>query len=71
MNDGCTIFIYRDGYTLFEHNIIVEFDKNANSIYDDIMVTPISRKVSLATIGVCVFCAVASVAALFIINFGK
>ena len=48
-----------DNYTLFRHNYIIEFDKNANSIYV-IVVTPISRKVSLATIGVCVFCAVAS-----------
>ena len=65
MNLGC-ILSFRDNYTLFRHNYIIEFDKNANSIYV-IVVTPISRKVSLATIGVCVFCAVASVAALFIL----
>ena len=44
-----------------------EFDKNANS--GDCMLCvlrPISHSVSLATIGVCVFCAVTSVAALFI-----
>ena len=43
-----------------------EFDKNANS--GDCMLCvlrPISHSVSLATIGVCVFCAAASVAALF------
>ena len=49
----------------FVHNNFIEFDKNANSIYV-IVVTLISHKVSLATIGVCVFCAVTSVAALFI-----
>ncbi len=36
-----------------------------------IMVTPISRKVSLATIGVCVFCALASVGALFVLKGGE
>ena len=56
---------YRDNYTLFRHNYITEFVKNADSIYV-IVVTPFSRKVSLATIGVCVFCATASVVALFI-----
>ena len=59
---------YGDNYTLFCHNYVAEFVKNANSIYV-IVVTPFSRKVSLATIGVCVFCAVASVAALFV--FGR
>ena len=48
---------YRDSYTLFRHNYIIEFVKNADSIYV-IVVTPFSRKVSLATIGVCVFSAV-------------
>ena len=48
---------YGDNYTLFCHNYIIEFVKNANSIYV-IVVTPFSRKVSLATIGVCVFSAV-------------
>ena len=48
---------YRDNYTLFRHNYITEFVKNADSIYV-IVVTPFSRKVSLATIGVCVFSAV-------------
>ena len=66
MNYGCIIFDFRDSYTLFEHNIIIEFDKNANSFYDNIMITPNSHKVSLATIGVCVFCASASVDALLI-----
>ena len=47
---------YRDNYTLFCHNYITEFVKNADSIYA-IVVTPFSRKVSLATIGVCVFSA--------------
>ena len=41
----------------FCHNYITEFVKNADSIYV-IVVTPFSRKVSLATIGVCVFSAV-------------
>ena len=45
-----------------------EFDKNANSIYDDVVSTLPSHKVSLATIGVCVFCASASVDALFILQ---
>ena len=58
---------YGDNYTLFCHNYITEFVKNADSIYV-IVVTPFSRKVSLATIGVCVFSAVASVAALFILS---
>ena len=49
---------------IFCHNYSIEFDKNANSFYV-IVVTPFSRKVSLATIGVCVFCALASVGALF------
>ena len=53
-----TFSLYRDSSAHFEHNIIIEFDKNANFIYDDIVVNPFSRKVSLATIGVCVFCAV-------------
>ncbi len=48
---------YGDNYTLFCHNYITEFVKNANSIYV-IVVTPFSRKVSLATTGVCVFSAV-------------
>ena len=39
---------------LFCHNYIKEFDKNANSI-NIIVVTLNSYKVSLATIGVCVF----------------
>ena len=34
----------------------MHFDKNASFIYV-IMASPFSRKVSLATIGVCVFCA--------------
>ena len=44
-----------------------EFDKNANS--GDCMLCvlrPISHSVSLATIGVCVFCAVTSIATLFV-----
>jgi hypothetical protein len=53
VKDGCIIF-FRDNYTLFCHNYITEFVKNADSIYV-IVVTPFSRKVSLATIGVCVF----------------
>ena len=44
-----------------------EFDKNADSIYV-VVVTPISRKVSLATIGVCVFYALTSVGAFFILG---
>ena len=44
-----------------------EFDKNANS--DSVVVKIILfRRVGLATIGVCVFCAAASVAALFILQ---
>ncbi len=46
------------------HTIIIEFVKNASSFYVSV-VTPISHKVSLATIGVCVFCAFTSVGALF------
>ena len=49
-----------------------EFDKNANS--NDVCIgalRPISHSVSLATIGVCVFCAVTSVAALFILGGEK
>ena len=56
---------YGDNYTLFCHNYITEFVKNADSIYV-IVVTPFSRKVSLATIGVCVFVRFTSVAALFV-----
>ena len=41
-----------------------EFDKNANSI--DVKAEMFFVLFSLATIGVCVFCAVTSVAALFI-----
>ena len=44
-----------------------EFDKNANSI--NVGTTVLVILISLATIGVCVFCAVTSVAALFI--FGE
>ena len=45
----------------------LEFDKNANSGDCRLcaFLRPISHSVSLATIGVCVFCAVTSVAALF------
>ena len=42
----------------------LEFDKNANSI--GINTAMLVILISLATIGVCVFCAVTSVAALFI-----
>ena len=42
-----------------------EFDKNANSI--DVKAEMFFVLFSLATIGVCVFCAVTSVAALFIL----
>ena len=42
-----------------------EFDKNANSVGMDIAIMLVIL-ISLATIGVCVFCAVTSVAALFI-----
>ena len=54
----------------FRHNYITEFVKNADSIYV-IVVTPFSRKVSLATIGVCVFSAVyfGSRTFIFIIHF--
>ncbi len=64
MKDGCIIFLW-DNYALFCHNYITEFVKNADSIYV-IVVTPFSRKVSLATIGVCVFVRFTSVAALFV-----
>ena len=49
---------------IFCHNDIVEFDKKANSYLCHCGCTR-SHKVSLATIGVCVFCALASVGALF------
>ena len=48
--------IIMDSHALFLPQLHIEFDKNANSTYV-IVVTPFSRKVSLATIGVCVFCA--------------
>ena len=59
------IFFLRELYP-FSSCLHIEFGKNANSIYVS-AVTLISRKVSLATIGVCVFCALASVGALFIL----
>ena len=46
----------------------LEFDKNANSI--DVSTYCFSYRYSLATIGVCVFCAVTSVAALFVFEEG-
>ena len=46
-----------------------EFDKNANS--DSVIVSFSFCRVGLATIGVCVFCAVTSVAALFILELLK
>ena len=52
-------------YPFYVHNGI---DKNANSVSVGFMGIPFCR-VGLATIGVCVFCAATSVAALFI--FGR
>ena len=46
-----------------------EFDKNANSI--NVGITMLVILISLATIGVCVFCAATSVAALFILERGE
>ena len=54
------------GYTIpfFEEHSYCEFDKNANSNCMNVQTHFI--RTSLATIGVCVFCAAASVVALFI-----
>ena len=49
---------------IFAHTNNIEFDKNADSIYVGVFI-PVSHKVSLATIGVCVFSAFTSVDALF------
>ena len=49
----------------FGYALIIEFDKNANSIYESVGYALLHIKVCLATIGVCVFCALASVGALF------
>lgn len=49
--------------------LCLEFDKNANSI--GINTAMLVILISLATIGVCVFCAVTSVAALFIFRGGR
>lgn len=49
----------------FTHIYIVEFDKNANSNYVGMCLITV-HKISLATIGVCVFYASASVGAFFI-----
>ena len=49
---------------IFAHTNSVEFDKNADSVYVGVFIL-ISHKVSLATVGVCVFCAFTSVGALF------
>ncbi len=46
--------------------IMIEFDKNANSIRDLCKTVLAWYPFSLATIGVCVFCAFASVDALFV-----
>lgn len=50
----------------FTHIYIVEFDKNANSNYVGMCLITV-HKISLATIGVCVFYASASVGAFFIL----
>ena len=52
---------------VFENTRIIEFDKNANSFYASIKL--IMRRISLATIGVCIFYAAASVVAFFIVIF--
>ena len=58
---------FGDSHTLFARNtVICIFDKNANSIYDDVVSTLPSHKVSLSTVGVCVFYASASVGAFFL-----
>ena len=56
---GIIIFFFQKSF--------YEFDKNADSIYGFWYYT-YSHKVSLATIGVCVFCAAASVVALFVLE---
>ena len=63
LNNARRIIFYRDIIPFSQ--LQFEFDKNANS--DSVVVKIILfRRVGLATIGVCVFCAVTSVAALFI-----
>ena len=67
---GCIFSFYGIITLIFDNACIsrIEFDKNANStlICNMVRLRPISHSVSLATIGVCVFCASASVGALFV-----
>ena len=63
LNNARRIIFHRD--TIPFSQLQFEFDKNANS--DSVVVKIILfRRVGLATIGVCVFCATTSVVALFI-----
>ena len=67
LNNAKRIIFYRDVIPFSQLQFV--FDKNANS--DSVVVKIILfRRVGLATIGVCVFCAVTSVAALFLFEGG-
>ena len=63
LNNARRMIFHRDSIPFSQ--LQFEFDKNVNS--DSVVVKIILfRRVGLATIGVCVFCATTSVAALFI-----
>ena len=62
--------IYRDSYTLFKHNIIIEFDKMQIPFMMILWLHLFSRKVSLAQSEFAFFGALTAVDALFIFVFG-
>lgn len=67
---GC-IFLFGEYYAWFCIHKQYEFDKNADSIIVCVSLCTLFTWVSLATTGVCVFCASASVGAFFVFGGDK
>ena len=60
--------LYQRKYYIFLKHYQNEFDKNANFVLGSVRASLISARLVWRLIGVCVFCAAASVVALFILE---